>query len=118
MGKNKELSRELMKNIERIPQFEEKLGIVYENVSIQANIDEKEIKIFADLRVVDEDKFRKNGSIETTVTLYDEDNYILDMSKNHLNVSDFLGLETLRLYYTYDPDYRFEDIVKIRILPK
>ena len=118
MNKNKELSRALMGKIERIPQFEEKLGLVYENSSINANIDEKEINIFADLRVVDDNKFNRNNSIETTVTLYDEDNFILDMSKNYLSVSDFLGLETLNLYYKYNPDYRFEDIVKIRILPK
>ena len=121
MGKSdyKEISRELLNKIERVQVFEEKLGITYENISIRISepFDEIELTIFADVRLVDEVKFQKNSMIETKVTFYDEDNYILDMLSDHINVRDFLGFETRRLYSRYI-DFKLEDIAKIRILPR
>ena len=55
--------------------------------------------------------------IITNVTLYDNDNYILDMSSDPFNVRDFLGFETRRLH-DKDIDFELNEIAKIRILPK
>ena len=117
--KYKEMSRALLGKIERVPVFEEKLGITYENISIKISkpFDELNLVIFADVMLVDEEKLQKNTMIETKVTFYDEDNYILDMLSDHFNVSDFLGFDTRRLYDGYI-DFKLEDIAKIRILPR
>lgn len=121
MSKNeyKELSRYLLSKIERVPEFEEKLGITYENVSIKVGtmFDEINLTIFADVRLVDKVKFEKNSMIVTNVTFYDEDNYILDMASDAFNVRDFLGYQTLRLY-DHAPDFELDEIAKIRILPR
>ena len=116
MVRNKELSRKLLEKIERIPEFEAKYSITYENISINI-VDMEYIEIIVDIRAVDIDEFHNNSVIETAVTIFDEENTILDVQHSAFFAPSSIGLETKRIYSSFKPKYPLEDIAKIRISP-
>lgn len=110
MKLTKEELKELQNNVERIPQFEEKLGLKLENISFKC--EEEGFTIFGDLYVDNMDDY---DYIIINATLYDKDNNIIDSAGASILNGNFLGFKTIDIFfYHIEP----KDIKKIRIYPQ
>lgn len=113
----KDLSRSLVDKVERIPIFEEKIGIKYENISFILNEINSEIsmQVVGDIFEVDREKIEKNTSIYTHVTIYDNENFILFTSHDSIYSDDFLGFTNFSIYVG---KIDINEISRIRIYPE
>lgn len=100
--------------IERIPQFEEKLGFKLENISF--SIDEPYLNIHGDFFMDDLNNFDVLR-IDIFATIYDQDDFILASENTEIYKEDFLGFETFTISIRV-PDDDLKAIRKIRIYPK
>lgn len=102
--------KQLRNSIERIPQFEEKLNVRLDNLSLKA--DNNSITVFGEFFMED------IGGHDWAVlhsTLHDENNTIIDRRETTIDLSSFLGFETFEiLFWPITP----EEVKKIRVYPK
>lgn len=113
-------AKELKKKIERIPAFEEKLGIKYENISIQISTTshDKYITILGNIMENNSTNYPVSG-LSTIITIYDNNNDILEMREFMINMDDFMGFDTFKIEIgPLDINYDTNIISKILIYPK
>lgn len=115
MQLTKEELKGLKDVVERIPQFEEKLGVRLENISF--SITEPYFNIHGDFFMDELVNFDNYRQIEIFTTIYDEDNFILASKRTTIYKEDFLGFETFTIS-VYEPDIDLKSIRKIRIYLK
>lgn len=101
MELSKEEVKELINCIERIPQFEEKLGINVENLSIKA--EENSVRIFGDFFMEDDkkEKFVEQYNtyfLKLFATFYDVDNNIIDSTHTVIELNRFLGFANFEIF--------------------
>ena len=109
-------AKELKNKIERIPSFEDKLGIRYDNISIitDDNPDMNYIDIVGDMIEMDRKKISKEVSINTKVTIYDSDNDIIFTGEDSISSDDFLGFYTFDIFFG---SINLNNISKILVYP-
>lgn len=114
---SKDEVKELINSIERIPQFEEKLGINIENLSVKA--DETSINIIGDFFMEDDKKEEfieqyNTYFLKLFATFYDIDNNIIDSNHTVIELDKFLGFANFEIF-VYPINVR--DIKRIRFYP-
>lgn len=122
MSFNKEASEYLLDKIERIEVFEEKLGIRYEGISVNANYEDIDntwtISVLGDILENENgnlDNFR-DSFIHIVVNLYDDKNRIIQTDYWIFDVENYLGFTTFEVTFYYLNS--IEEINKIRIFPE
>lgn len=107
--------KELKDIVERIPQFEEKLGVRLENISFSNT--EFDFNIHGDFFMDELDNFDNYFSIDIWATLYDQDNDILASESTTIFKDDFLGFETFTITI-FAEEMDLKSIKKIRVYIK
>jgi hypothetical protein len=106
------IENQLKSRIERIPAFEDRLGIRLENISVRVSNDT--LHIFCEVFPTNGDNISEDISVECV--LYDVNGSILSTDSHSLFEESFFGFEVLE-YVIYDPQV-ITSIGKIRIYPK
>ena len=106
-----------LKNIvERIPQFEEKIGVRLENISFSNT--EFDFNIHGDFLMDELDNFDKYFSIDIWATIYDQDNDILASESTTIFKEDFLGFETFTIsIFSEEMDLKCIERIKVYVKP-
>lgn len=111
----KQLEKRLIKRIERLEAFEERLGVSIQNLSLKINDSYKWATIFCELHSTNGTTIEKSMKIECV--LYDNDGSIIDTETAYVNSDSFFGFELVELNFTGN-ESKAEQISKIRIYPK
>jgi len=109
----KQLGKNLLKRVERLESFEDKLGVYFDKLSLKIEDD----FAFAILGEV----HSKNGtsigdSFEVTCVLYDIEDSILEQKTKYILKDNFLGFEIFEINFYRDGIAN--EVSKIRIYPK
>lgn len=115
----KETINKLKNKIEIIHSFEEKMGIKYDNISFiieKTYNNDSVLYILGNIVEVDESKYSDKYSIDTIVTIYDNDNDIIATNDDSIDVSSFLGFCTFKI--NIGKNFDFDNISKILIYPQ
>lgn len=107
----KQLEKSLLKRVERLEAFEERLEISIQNISIKI---ESYITLFCEIYPVNGSSIKENFKIECVI--YDNDGLVLDRNERYLQSDDFFGFEVIELNFFGDDIAK--QISKIRIYPK
>jgi len=107
------LAKSLLKKIERLETFEERLEVRLENISLKVDNDGW-VFIFFELHS------NKGSTIEKMITIectaYDVDSHILEVQKCTAYKDDFFGFEVFKL--SFQEDGIAGKINKLRLYPK
>ena len=106
--------KDLRNVVERIPQFEEKLGVKLENISF--SIVGMFLEIHGDFLMDNLNNFDAQH-IDISATVYDQDNFILGADHVTIYQEDFLGFETFTIDVQLS-DNDLNSIEKIRLYLK
>jgi len=109
----KEIGKRLIKRIERLEAFEERMQIRLENFTIKVD-EEKWVRILFEVYPIDGTTIDSNMNIECI--LYDKENSILEKDYTYITSEDFFGFEVVEL--NFQEDGIADEIDKIRIYPK
>lgn len=109
----KQLEKNLLKRIERLEAFEERLGVSFQNISIKIEVNNW-FTVFCEVHSTNGTTINDDLSIECV--LYDKDGSILNKEKKDILSDDFFGFELLHMNF-YE-DLIAEKVNKIRIYPK
>lgn len=102
--------KQIKNSIERIPQFEEKLGIELKNISVK--VEDDAITVYGEFFMEDT---KGNNWAYLDCTLHDDENRIVDRREHSINLGNFLGFVTFEiLFWPMDPT----PVRKVRIYPK
>ncbi|WP_396168382.1 hypothetical protein [Flavobacterium sp.] len=107
------LAKSLLKKIERLEAFEERLNVRFENISIKIHLDNW-VKIISELHSNNGTTIDQSISVECVA--YDIDGQILDVSNCNVNNDAFFGFEILEFYF--NENGIADKINKIRLYPK
>lgn len=111
----KQLEKILLKKIERLDAFEERLGVTFENISLKLADNYIWGKLFCELHSLNGTKL--NDSIEIECVLYSNDGSILDKKSASIYEEDFFGFELIEFSLTGNIEMA-NNVSKIRIYPK
>jgi hypothetical protein len=107
----KQLDKKLLKCIERLEAFEDRLGVSFQNISIK---NDKYLTLFCEIHSINGTNI--NEDIEIECVIYDKEGLVIDKSSKSIDVDDFFGFEIIEL--NFFGDEIAERISKIRIYPK
>jgi len=108
-----QLQKQLLKKIERLESFEERLGVSFENISIKINNDSR-FFLFCEIHSNAGTTITNNLSVECV--LYDLEGSILGKETRYINKDNFFGFELIEIAF-YE-DYIANRVNKIRLYPK
>jgi len=111
----KQLEKILLKKIERLEAFEERLGVTFENISLKLDDNYIWAKLFCELHSSNGTKL--NESIEIECVLYSSDGTILEKNSEYVNEEDFFGFELIEFSFFGNIEMA-NNVSKIRIYPK
>lgn len=111
----KQLEKILLKKIERLDAFEERLGVIFENISLKLDDSYIWAKLFCELHSSNGTKL--NESIKIECVLYSGDGSILEKESVSVYEEDFFGFELIEFSFTGNIDMA-NNVSKIRIYPK
>jgi len=111
----KQLEKRLIKRIERLEAFEERLGVSIQNLSLKINDSYTWATIFCELHSTNGTTIEKSIKIECV--LYDNDGSIIDTESAYVSSDSFFGFELIELNFTGN-ESKAEQVSKIRIYPK
>lgn len=111
----KQLEKILLKKIERLDAFEERLGVTFENISLKLDDSYIWAKLFCELHTSNSTKL--NESIEIECVLYSNDGSILEKKSESVYEDDFFGFELIEFSFTGNIEIA-SNVSKIRIYPK
>lgn len=111
----KQLEKRLIKKIERLEAFEERLGVSIQNLSLKIEDGYQWLTIYFEL-------YSENGttleeSLHIECVLYNNEGLIIDKASSNIYANDFFGFELVEIYFTGDIS-KAEQVSKIRIYPK
>lgn len=104
--------KQLLNRVERLEVFEERLGVIIQNISLKIN--DYEIILFCELYPINGTAI--SDSIDVECVLYDREGSIIDKSNKYVISDDFFGFEVINM--TFIVENTAELINKIRIYPK
>ena len=107
------LEKALLKKIERLEAFEERMNIRLENISIRIT-NHNWLNFFCEIHPVSGTKINEDTIIECVI--YDKEGAIIKMKSHCLYEDDFFGFEVLE--FTFTDNELADKIGKIRIYPK
>lgn len=110
----KQLEKNLLKKIERLEAFEERLGVYFENISIKITNDDNWFTLFCELH--SNSGTTINDSLKVECILYDSSGSILEKEDKHIYQDDFFGFELIEM--RFQEDYIANSVNKIRLFPK
>lgn len=107
---NKILEKSLLKKIERLEAFEEKMYVVFEKMSIR--VSDKSFNIFFELHPKSGTSLKERVKIECVI--YNNEGSILEKENVYIYEDSFFGFEVIEfnIYHILD------EVDKIRIFPK
>lgn len=108
----KQIQNGLLKKIERIEAFEEKLGIRFENISIKIVNDSNDFTLYCEAHSTSGTSI--DDYIKIECVLYDGEGMVLEKRSNTLSPSNFFGFEVLE----FNRIGNAAEVSKIRIYPK
>ncbi len=108
---HKQLEKNLLKRIERLEAFEERLEVSIQNISIKV---ENYITLFCELHPINGTSIEEDINIECVI--YDKEGLVIDKTSASIDSDDFFGFEILEM--NFFGDNIGEQINKIRIYPK
>jgi hypothetical protein len=108
----KQLEKSLLKRIERLDAFEEKLEVSLQNISTKIINDKNDFTLFCELHSSSGTNIK--DSIYVECVLYDNDGLVLEKSSQSIDPDDFFGFEVIEFYKIGNA----KDVNKIRIYPK
>lgn len=111
----KQFEKILLKKIERLDAFEERLGVAFENISLKLDDSYIWAKLFCELHSINGTKL--NESIKIECVLYSNDGSILEKESKIVYKEDFFGFELIEFIFTGNIDMA-SNVSKIRIYPK
>lgn len=109
----KQLGKNLLKRVERLEAFEDKLGVYFDKLSLKIK-DDFSFMILGEVH-------SKNGTslehgFEVTCVLYDTEDSILEQKTKYILKDNFLGFEIFEINFYRDGIAN--EVNKIRIYPK
>lgn len=110
---NEIFKKSLLKKIERLEAFEERVGVKFENISVTVSSSDI-IWIYLEVHPVGGNSIAESLYIECTI--YDSDNHIITSKSNILSASSFFGFEVVS--FAIQENDIVNRINKIRIYPK
>lgn len=111
----KQLEKILLKKIERLDAFEERLEVQFEKLSIKVDNDESNwFSLFGELHTTGGTELK--NSIEVICVLYDKEGKILEQSTEYFSVDSFFGFEVFE--FRFQEDGIANEVGSIRIYPK
>ena len=108
-----QLQKKLLKKIERLESFEERLGVSFENISININNDNR-FSLFCEMH--SNAGATINNHLNVECVLYDLEGSILDKESRFINKDIFFGFELIEIEF-YE-DNIANKVNKIRLYPK
>ncbi|MCB0539722.1 MAG: hypothetical protein KDE33_19555 [Bacteroidetes bacterium] len=111
----KQFEKRLIKKIERLEAFEERLGVSLQNLSLK--IDDSYIWATIYCEVHSTNGTTLEDALNIECVLYDNDGSIIDKKSAYIDSDDFFGFELIELTFTGDISIA-EQVSKIRIYPK
>lgn len=111
----KQMEKILLKKIERLDAFEERLGVTFENISLKLDDSYIWAKLFCELHSLNGTKL--NESIDIECVLYSNDGSILEKESECVYEEDFFGFELVEFSFSGNIEMA-NNISKIRIYPK
>lgn len=109
----KQLEKLLLKRIERLETFEERLGISLQNISIRID-DTYSFKIYCEIHPINGTTIDEPFTIECV--LYDNGGLIIDKGDSFVSSDDFFGFQLIEIIFIGQS--KAEQISKIRIYPQ
>jgi len=110
---HKKIGKRLIKKIETLEAFEERMQIRLENFTIKVD-EEKWVRILCEVYPINGATINSDMHIECI--LYDKENSILEKDDTYITSEDFFGFEVVEL--NFQEDGIADEIDKIRIYPK
>jgi len=111
----KQLEKNLLKRIERLEAFEERLDINFEKLSIKVdNDDSLWFSLLGELHANSGTELKE--SLDVVCVLYDNQDGIIEQSSEYFGSDDFFGFEVFE--FRFQEDGIAEQVSKIRIYPK
>jgi hypothetical protein len=107
----KQLEKSLIKRIERLEAFEERLEVSIQNISIKV---ENYITLFCELHPINGTSIEEDINVECVI--YDKEGLVIDKTSASIDSDEFFGFEILEM--NFFGDNIGERINKIRIYPK
>lgn len=108
----KQIQKGLLKKIERLDAFEDKLGISFENISTKIINESNDFTLFCEAHSSNSTTIEDYIDIECV--LYDGEGMVLEKKSKSLSPDDFFGFEVLEFYGVGNAD----EVNKIRLYPK
>jgi hypothetical protein len=111
----KQFEKRLMKKIERLEAFEERLGVSLQNISLKINDNFIWATIYCEVHSTSGTTLKESLNIECV--MYDNDGLIIDRESAYVGSDDFFGFGIIELTFSGNIS-EAEQISKIRIYPK
>ena len=112
---SKELEKMLLKKVERLEAFEDKLGVHFENISIEVPLGYKEwAKLHGELH--SNTGTTISDPLSVLCVAYDTEGLIIDSQYYYVDSGKFFGFEVFSFYF--QKDGIASEIGKLRIFPK
>ena len=109
-----ELEKDILKRIERLEAFEERLGVSIQNLSVRIESERKWLTIFYELYSASGTTIKEYVTLECI--LYDEYGLIIDKENFTVGPDKFFGFEVIKAEFR---EYGIaERVGKIRVYPK
>lgn len=111
----KQLEKNLLKKIERLDAFEERLEVQFEKLSIKVDNDDSVwFSLYGELHSTDGTELK--NSIDVVCVLYDKEGKILEQSTKYFSHNSFFGFEVFE--FRFSEDGIANEVGSIRIYPK
>jgi hypothetical protein len=111
----KQLEKRLIKRIERLEVFEERLGVSIQKISLKLNEGWIWATLYCELHAINGTSIEDSLNLECV--LYDNEGSIIDKESSYINANNFFGFELIKLTFTGDIS-KAQQVSKIRIYPK
>lgn len=111
----KQLEKSLIKRIERLEAFEERLGVSIQNISLKIKDGYIWATLYCELHSANGTTLEESVNIECV--LYDNEGSIIDKQSTYIDADEFFGFELIELTFTGDIS-KADQVSKIRIYPK
>lgn len=107
------LAKSILKKIERLEAFEERLDVRFENISVKI-YENNSVSVYCEIHSNKGTAIEKSIKIECIA--YDAESQILEVKNTYVSKDDFFGFEILEFYFG---DGGIADkISKLRLYPK
>ena len=107
------LAKSLLKKIERLEAFEERLDVRFENISVKI-YENNSFSVYCEIHSNKGSNLEKSIKIECTA--YDAEGQILEVKNRYVLKDNFFGFEILEFYF--EDGGIADKISKLRIYPK